>query len=104
MKKLLFVLFTFLIWLDCFSQAGFYNFGTFAVYPNPSSGSIRLDLNEDLAFGITIQSLDSTLKMEVENYRGGEEIDTSLLKPGEYVLSIWYEGQVLDQQRIILSK
>ncbi len=83
-------------------NVAFYNFGSFAVYPNPSSGSIRLDLSKDLLFDITIQSLDSALKME--DYRGGGEINTSMLKPGEYVLSVRYEDKVVDQQRIIVSK
>ncbi|WPR76061.1 hypothetical protein [Algoriphagus sp. NG3] len=85
-------------------NVAFYNFGSFAVYPNPSSGSIRLDQNKDLTFGITIQSLESTRKIDLEGYRGGSEINTTMLDPGEYVLSVLHEGKVLNQQRIIISK
>lgn len=85
-------------------NVAFYNFGSFALYPNPSSASFRIDLNKDLDFDLSIQSLDSPLKMDISKYKGGREINTSYLKPGDYLISIFYEGRVIHQQRIVISK
>jgi hypothetical protein len=85
-------------------NVAFYNFGSFSLFPNPSSGNFRIDLNKDLDFDLSIQSMDSPLKMEISKYKGGREINTSHLKPGDYVISIFYEGKVINQQRIVISK
>ncbi len=82
----------------------FYNFGSFMVYPNPSSTSLSVDLNEELEFGIVIESYDGLTKREVSKYRGGSAIDISDLKSGEYVLSIFFEEKLVHKQRVIVSK
>jgi hypothetical protein len=82
----------------------FYNLGSFAIYPNPSFGSIHIDLNKDLEFDVRIQSLSSSFSLELEGYKGGSEINTSTLKAGEYAVSVRYQGDLVHQQRIIVSK
>jgi len=82
----------------------FYNFGSFLVYPNPSATSLSVDLNEDLEFGLFIESLDGSTKREVSKYKGGSSIDISDLKAGDYVLSITFEGKLIHKQRVIVSK
>jgi hypothetical protein len=85
-------------------NVAFYNLGSFAIYPNPSFGSIHIDLNKDLEFDVRIQSLSSSFSLEVEGYKGGSEINTSTLKAGEYAVSVLYQGDLVHQQRIIVSK
>lgn len=82
----------------------FYNFGSFMVYPNPSATSLSIDLNEDLEFGLILESLDGSTKREVSKYKGGSTIDISDLKAGDYALSIFFEGKLLHKQRVLISK
>jgi hypothetical protein len=82
----------------------FYNLGSFMVYPNPSATSLSVDLNEDLEFGLVLESLDGSTKREVSKYKGGSAIDISDLKSGDYVISIYFEGKLVNRQRVIVSK
>ncbi|WP_323825878.1 hypothetical protein [Algoriphagus sp. C2-6-M1] len=42
--------------------------------------------------------------MNISKYKGGNEINTSHLKPGDYVISMFYQGKVINQQRIVRIK
>ncbi len=39
----------------------------------------------------------------MKNYQGDGAIDTSTLKPGEYSLIILHEGQVVNQQHVLIK-
>lgn len=82
----------------------FFNFGSFMVYPNPSSTSLSIELNKDIEFDLLLENLDGSTKMEVSKYRGGSLIDISDLKKGDYVISIFFEGILVNKQRVIVSK
>jgi hypothetical protein len=82
----------------------FYNYGSFMVYPNPSSGEFKIDLNDELSFDIILTKLDSKEKSSFSNFTGKQSIDTSKLFPGEYVLKIFHDGKLINQQHVIISK
>lgn len=85
-------------------NVSFFNFGSFQLYPNPSSSKLTIDLNRDLKFDIVLQSFDSNIKSEVLGYTGGNEIDISILPKGDYILLVLYEGKVIHQDRLVVSK
>jgi hypothetical protein len=58
-------------------NVSFFNFGSFSLYPNPSSNKLAIDLNPDLKFDLVLQGLDSKIKSEIFKYSGGQEIDIS---------------------------
>ncbi|MBA4299966.1 MAG: T9SS C-terminal target domain-containing protein [Cyclobacterium sp.] len=85
-------------------NVSFFNFGSFSLYPNPSSNKLAIDLNPDLKFDLVLQGLDSKIKSEIFKYSGGQEIDISALPKGDYILQIIYEGKIIHQARFIVSK
>ena len=72
-------------------------------YPNPSTGSFSIDLNEEIPFDIVLAPLEGGKKYEKINHLGKGIIDTSTLKPGEYSLIILHEGQVVNQQHVLIK-
>ncbi|SEG27506.1 hypothetical protein [Algoriphagus boritolerans] len=44
-------------------NVSFFNFGSFSLYPNPSSNKLAIDLNPDLKFDLVLQGLDSKIKL-----------------------------------------
>ncbi len=82
----------------------FYNYGSFMVYPNPSTTSLSIDVNKDIPFTVVLQSFDGPTRAEIQNYYGESKIDISTLKPGEYVLYIYHGDEIINQQRIIINK
>jgi hypothetical protein len=82
----------------------FHNFGSFRTYPNPSTTSLAVDLNQELDFGIVIESFDGSFKREVPKYKGGSAIDISDLEAGDYVLSIFFEGKLIHKRRVLVSR
>lgn len=82
----------------------FYNYGSFMVFPNPTTSEFKIDLNKDLPFTILLQSFDGQEKKEIKDYSGGKPIDVSGLKPGDYSVSIYHEGKSISKQRLIISK
>jgi hypothetical protein len=82
----------------------FYNYGSFAVYPNPSVSSISIDANKEIAFMVILESLDGQVKKEVANFYSVNNIDISTLKAGEYSLRIYDAGKLVSQQKILISK
>ncbi|WP_155847193.1 T9SS type A sorting domain-containing protein [Algoriphagus marincola] len=85
-------------------NVSFFNFGSFKVYPNPSSEELTIDLSKDMTFDLLIQGIDANSKSEISGYRGGEKIDISDLPKGDYILKISFEGKMIHQERLILSK
>lgn len=85
-------------------NVSFFNFGSFKVYPNPSSEELTIDLSEEMTFDLLIQGIDTNSKSEISGYRGGEKIDISDLTKGDYILQISFEGKMIHQERLILSK
>lgn len=78
----------------------FYNYGSFAVYPNPTYESIQVDLNPDLDFDMRIESFSNPSKSPAyfRNDAKGH-LDLGALDPGEYVLFIALEGKPIHQSR-----
>jgi len=85
-------------------NVSFFNFGSFRLYPNPSSSKFTIDLSEELRFNLSIESLNSKFRMEVKDYQGGNEVDISQLESGEYIINISYEGKVVKQERLWVTK
>lgn len=85
-------------------SVAFYNLGSFMVSPNPVSNELKIDLNKELPFTVLLQSFDGQIKKEIKNYIGGSKIDVSGLKSGNYSLVIYFEGKVVNQKQIIVSK
>jgi len=82
----------------------FYNYGSFRVAPNPASNSLTIDLNEEIPFKVVLQNFDLQIKKEINNYRGKSIIDISALRQGEYALSIYHEGKLINQQIVMIAK
>lgn len=82
----------------------FYNYGSFMVYPNPSSGEFKIDLNDDLSFDVVLTKLDSKKSSSFSNFTGKQSINTSKLLPGEYGLKIFHDGKLVNQQHVVISK
>ncbi|MDP3641562.1 MAG: T9SS type A sorting domain-containing protein [Bacteroidota bacterium] len=82
----------------------FYNYGSFMVFPNPTTTEFKIDLNKELPFTVLLQSFDGQAKKEIKDYSGGKSIDVSGLKPGDYSISIYHEGKQVSKQRLIISK
>lgn len=82
----------------------FYNYGSFMVFPNPTTSEFKIDLNTELPFTVLLQSFDGQEKKEIKDYSGGKSIDVTGLKPGDYSVTIYHEGKQVSKQRLIISK
>ncbi|MCH7403809.1 T9SS type A sorting domain-containing protein [Belliella kenyensis] len=82
----------------------FYNFGSFKIFPNPTSGLVNIDINPKLAFDAEIISLEAPSLKTYIRMEGESTFDISHLPNGEYWLKIYHEGKVINEQRIILKK
>ena len=78
----------------------FYNYGSFRAFSNPASTSLKLDVAEDILFAVTLQGLKSKSLKEVKNYHSKTGIDVSDLEDGDYVLKIYHEGKLVNEQRV----
>jgi hypothetical protein len=38
------------------------------------------------------------------DYKGGDQIDVSHLPSGDYIVTIYYQGKALNQERLLISK
>lgn len=85
-------------------NVSFFNFGSFRLYPNPSSSELTIDLSKDMMFDLIIQGIDTSVKAEILGHRGGDKIDISSLPKGDYILSVSYEGKTIHQDRLMVSK
>lgn len=85
-------------------NVSFFNFGSFSLFPNPSSNKLSIDLNKDLIFEVSIQSINSKIKTDYMDYKGGDQIDVSHLPSGDYIVTIYYQGKALNQERLLISK
>ncbi len=85
-------------------NVSFFNFGSFSLFPNPSSSKLTIDLNRNLKFDLVFQSVNSNIKSEVLGYTGSEEIDISSMPKGDYILLVLYEGKIVHQDRFEISK
>ncbi|SIS84896.1 T9SS type A sorting domain-containing protein [Belliella pelovolcani] len=82
----------------------FYNFGSFKIFPNPTSGLVNIDINPKLGFESEIISLETpSLKTNIR-IEGESTFDIRHLPNGEYWLKIYFEGKVVNEQRIIIKK
>lgn len=82
----------------------FYNFGSFKIFPNPTSGIVNIDINSKLVFETEIINLETPSLRTNIRMEGESTFDISHLPNGEYWLKIYYEGKVINEQRIILKK
>jgi hypothetical protein len=85
-------------------NVSFFNFGSFNLYPNPSTNELSIDLSKEMMFDLIIHGVDSNLKAEIFRYKGGDKIDISTLPKGDYILLVIYEGKVIHQDRFVVSK
>ncbi len=81
----------------------FYNFGSFAASPNPASTSLKIDALEDAPLFVTISNLKDNSVKEIRNYKGKSTIDVSDLRDGEYVVKIYLEGKLVNEERIRIA-
>ena len=82
----------------------FYNFGSFAAYPNPSSEILNIEVNEDLAPDIILLDERQKKIKEVKKYKTKSGIDISTLKPGTYFLHVYLEDKLVNSQQIKIEK
>jgi hypothetical protein len=82
----------------------FYNFGSFKIFPNPTSGLVNIDINPKFGFETEIISLENPSLRTNLRIEGESTFDISHLPNGEYWLKIYFAGKVVNEQRIILKK
>ncbi len=82
----------------------FYNFGSFLVYPNPSQGLVRVDVNPDLTFEYDLVGMKEMRSVSRSTIGKDGGVDFTSVPPGEYVLRVLFEGKVVGEQRIIINK
>lgn len=81
----------------------FYNYGSFAVSPNPASSSLKVDALEDAPLSVAIIDLKGNCMKEISNYSGKSNIDVTDLKDGEYIVNIYVEGKLANQERVKIA-
>jgi hypothetical protein len=78
----------------------FYNFGSFAAFPNPASSTFTIDALDDASMTLAITNLNGKPVKEIRNHKGKADVDITNLKDGDYILSTYMEGKLMKQQRI----
>ena len=81
----------------------FANYGSFAASPNPASTSLKIDALEEASISVTISNLTGKSVKEIRNYKGKESIDVSDFMDGEYVVKVFLEGKLVNEERIKIA-
>lgn len=79
------------------------NLSHIKVFPNPTDGSLNIELDENLDF-VNVQLLDATGREYLnKNYKNTSIIELNLdYKPGTYLLILKNDGEII-QQRIVIG-
>ncbi len=81
----------------------FANYGSFRASPNPASTSLKIDALEEASLTVTISNLKDKSVREILNYKGKSSIDVSDLTDGEYVVKVYQEGKLVNEERIKIA-
>jgi hypothetical protein len=82
----------------------FYNYGTFMAFPNPAISSLKIDVREDVPLSIVFYNANNDFAKEVQNYEAKSSIDISALGKGSYIMQVYLEGKLVNQQRITIER
>ena len=76
---------------------------SFRVYPNPTNGSIIVELNELINDGqIIITDLTSRTLSSIHTSAIKQEVSLSAFSAGIYVVSVFSDGQITGRKKIVL--
>ncbi|MFZ5941785.1 MAG: T9SS type A sorting domain-containing protein [Bacteroidota bacterium] len=78
--------------------------GELRIYPNPSSGLIRLDLPEDAGTNLEMEIYDLSGRKILSGMQQGREIDTGNLGEGLYLLRVRGENKQVYTSKFLISR
>ena len=81
----------------------FYNFGSFRAFPNPASSSLTIDVAEDVPVTVTLQGSKQEKIKEIKQYNAKTGIDVSQLEEGEYVIKVYHQGKLMNEERVKIA-
>lgn len=81
----------------------FYNFGSFRAFPNPVSSSLTIDVAEDVPVTVTLQGSKQEKIKEIKQYNAKTGIDVSQLEEGEYVIKVYHQGKLMNEERVKIA-
>lgn len=82
----------------------FVNFGSFMAFPNPAIASLKIDVREDVPLNILLFNSSNDCVKEVKDYEAKSSIDLSALDKGDYIIHVYLEGKLVNQQRIKIER
>ena len=81
----------------------FYNFGSFRAFPNPASSSLTIDVADNVPVTVTLQGSKQEKVKEIKQYNAKTGIDVSQLEEGEYVIKVYHQGKLMNEERVKIA-
>ena len=94
---------------DSFNQlletrsVSYYNFGSFAVFPNPATSAFKIDLLENEELEIIAFREGDTKAVTTLRYYSKESVDVSQWEKGTYILHIYHREKLVRTERLIVQ-
>ncbi len=80
------------------------NYGSFSVFPNPTTSSFEIDIAENETLDIIIlEGVTLSKIMELKMYKSKDKIDVSGWKKGEYILHIYHREKLVKKERLLVE-
>ena len=85
-------------------NVAYYNYGSFAVFPNPTASTFEIDVAENEELKIVAFEADNNTKVKIlDKYRSKDKVDVSKWEKGSYILHIYHKEKLVKQERLIVE-
>lgn len=84
-------------------SVSYYNFGSFAAFPNPATTEFRIDVLENEELEIIAFKENNAKAVTAFKYCSEESIDVSHWEKGAYILHIYHKKELVRTERLIVQ-
>ena len=84
-------------------NVSYYNYGTFAAFPNPTTAEFKIDVLENEELDIIAFRENNTKAVTTLKYCAKESVDVSQWEKGTYILHIYHRKELVKTERLIVQ-
>lgn len=84
-------------------NVSYYNYGSYKVFPNPSSSSFEIEVIEGVELDIVVFDEKMQKLQEIKGYTAKSRVDVSKWERGNYILHIFQDNKHVKEQRLEVS-
>jgi len=84
-------------------NVAYYNFGSFAAFPNPTTAEFKIDVLENEELEIIAFRESNTKAVTALKYCAKESVDVSQWEKGTYILHIYHHKELVKTERLVVQ-